>query len=131
MKNLGIVVLNTIIFFIILNILIVLIWPVVSDFRNKKHSYNNEVVKLMDLEKDDLIILQNETWRKDYKFRYHPFIGHTEIDKTGKFVNFSFKDGRKVNRPNNCKKNLFMYGGSTTFGYGVTDYQTISEYLQN
>ena len=23
-----------------------------------------------------------------------------------------------------------MYGGSATFGYGVTDYQTISEYLQ-
>ena len=59
MKNLGIVVLNTIIFFIILNILIVIIWPVVSDFRNKKHSYNNEVVKLIDLENDDLIILQN------------------------------------------------------------------------
>ncbi len=130
MKNLGIVILNTIIFFVIINIFIVLAWPIFSDFRNKRHSYSNEVAKLIDLEEDDLIILENETWRKDYKFIYQPFIGHTEIDKTGKFVNFSFKDGRKVNRPKNCEKNLYMYGGSTTFGYGVTDYQTISEYLQ-
>ena len=31
----------------------------------------------------------------------------------------------------NCNKNIYMYGGSTTFGYNVTDDQTIASYLQN
>lgn len=130
MKNLSIIILNSLIIFIIVNILIVFTWPYISDKRNAKHSYNEKISKFLELSEEDLIILQNETWRKDYKFRYEPFIGHTEINKSGKFVNFNFEDGRKVKRPNNCIKNLYMYGGSTTFGYGVTDYQTISEYLQ-
>lgn len=130
MKNFGLITLNTLIFFILINILIVLIWPVISDQRNKKHAYSEEVSDLLNLSEENLIILQNETWRKDYKFRYEPFIGHTEIDKKGKFVNFSFDEGRKVNRPKTCNKNLYFYGGSTAFGYGVTDNQTIAEYLQ-
>ena len=69
-------------------------------------------------------------WKNYDKFRFVPFLGHTETDRVGKFVNFSEKDGRKVNRPETCEKYIYLYGGSTTFGYGVTDYQTISEYLQ-
>ena len=130
MKKIAIIFFNTFILFLLLNILIILIWPKVSDIRNKKHSYIDEVSELLELNENDLIILQNETWRKNYKFRYEPFIGHTEIDKNGKFVNFSHKNGRKVNRPENCNINLYLYGGSTTFGYGVTDAQTIAEYLQ-
>lgn len=131
MKNLSVIILNTLIFFVLINILIALFWPYISDKRNTKHSYNEKVSNFLELSEKDLIVLQNETWRKDYKFRYEPFIGHTEINKSGKFVNFTFENGRKVDRPKNCTKNLYMYGGSTTFGYGVTDYQTISAYLQN
>ena len=130
MKKIAIILFNTLVFFLLLNILIVLIWPIISDLRNKKHSYIDEVSELLELNENDLITLQNETWRKNYKFRYEPFIGHTEIDKNGTFVNFSNKNGRKVNRPENCNFNLYLYGGSTTFGYGVTDTQTIAEYLQ-
>ena len=114
----------------LINVLIAFSWPYISDKRNNKHSYNEKVSNLLDLSEEDLIVLQNETWRKDYKFRYEPFIGHTEIDKSGKFVNFTFENGRKVDRPKNCTKNLYMYGGSTTFGYNVTDKQTIAHYLQ-
>ena len=130
MKKIAIIFFNTVILFVLLNILIALIWPKISDFRNKNYSYIDEVSELLELNSNDLMTLHNETWRKNYKFRYEPFIGHTEIDKSGKFVNFSYKDGRKVNRPENCDLNLYLYGGSTAFGYGVTDAQTIAEYLQ-
>lgn len=130
MKNLGIIILNTLILFIIINVLIGFTWPIVSDLRNKEHSYNDEQIKLLDLNENDLVLLQNETWRKDYKFIFVPFIGHSEIDKKGKFVNFTIKNGRAINRPKNCEKNIYVYGGSTTFGYNVTDYQTIAAYLQ-
>ena len=57
--------------------------------------------------------------------------GYAKEGKYGKFVNFTEENGRKVNRPNNCKKNIYLYGGSTTFGYNVTDEQTIGQYIQN
>ena len=66
-----------------------------------------------------------------HKFRFVPFLGHTETDRNGKFVNFSEDEGRKVNRPNNCSSNIYLYGGSTTFGYNVKDSDTIGEFLQN
>ena len=44
---------------------------------------------------------------------------------------FSEDEGRKVNRPNNCSFNIYLYGGSTTFGYNVKDTDTIGEFLQN
>ena len=58
-------------------------------------------------------------------------MGHTETDRIGKFVNFTEKNGRKVIRPQNCNDNIYLYGGSTTFGYNVTDAQTIGQYLQD
>ena len=130
MKNFTIIILNTLILFIFINIVIGLTWPLVSDARNKVHTYNDEQRKLLNLSEEDLVLLQNETWRKKYKFIYVPFVGHTEIDKKGKFVNFTNENGRAVNRPSHCEKNIYIYGGSTTFGYNVTDEQTIAEYLQ-
>ena len=65
MKNLGIIILNTLILFIIINVLIGFTWPIVSDLRNKEHSYNDEQIKLLDLNENDLVLLQNETWKKD------------------------------------------------------------------
>ena len=131
MKNFTLIVFNTIILVFIINALIVLVWPIISDYRNQKHSYINEQKNLLDLKEEDLIILQNETWRKNYKYEFIPFIGHSEIDKNGKFVNFTKKNGRRIQRPTNCIFNIYLYGGSTTFGYSVTDYQTIGQYLQD
>ena len=37
--------------------------------------------------------------------------------------------GRKTISPTECEKFIFLYGGSTTFGAGVTDSQTIGSYL--
>lgn len=121
----------TLLLFFLLNILIVLTWPIYSKITSKKHSYINEQIELLNLSNEDLIILNNETWKNYDKFRFVPYIGHSETNRVGKFVNFSELDGRKVNRPQNCNKNIYLYGGSTTFGYNVTDAQTIGQYLQD
>lgn len=130
MKNISLIFVITLLIFIIINVLIVITWPIYSDLNSKKHSYNNEQIILLGLSDQDLVILNNETWRNYDKFRFVPFLGHTETDRDGKFVNFNEDNGRKINRPANCKNNIYLYGGSTTFGYNVTDKQTIGHYLQ-
>ncbi len=131
MKNISLIFLITLSLFLILNVLIVLSWPIFAKINSNKHSYKEEQIKLLGLSNKDLIILNNETWKNFGKFRFIPFLGHSETDRVGKFVNFTEKDGRRVIRPENCKKFIYLYGGSTTFGYNVTDTQTIGQYLQN
>ena len=130
MKNFSLIFFITLIFFVILNFLIVLLWPIYSELNSKKHPYINEQIELLGLSNKDLITLNKESWKKYNKFRFVPFIGHTETDLVGKFVNFTEEDGRKIERPENCNQNIYLYGGSTTFGYNVTDKQTIGSYLQ-
>ena len=131
MRNFSLIFLITLFLFLIVNILIVITWPIYSSFNSQNHSYINEQVELLNLSDEDLVILNNETWKNYDKFRFVPFIGHTETDRVGKFVNFTEKDGRKVRRPEICDHNVYLYGGSTTFGYNVTDDQTIGYHLQN
>ena len=131
MKNISLIFLITLLFFILLNLLIVLAWPIYSNLNSNKHNYIDKQKQLLNLSEKQLITLHNETWKNYDKFRFVPFIGHSETDRVGEFVNFSEENGRFVNRPNDCVRNVYLYGGSTTFGYNVTDKQTIGFYLQN
>ena len=130
MKNFSLIFFITLIFFVIFNFLIVLSWSIYSKSNSKKHSYIDEQIGLLGLSNKDLTILNKESWEKYDKFRFVPFTGHTETKLVGKFVNFTEADGRKIDRPKNCNQNIYLYGGSTTFGYNVTDRQTIGSYLQ-
>ena len=77
-------------------------------------------------------ILQ-ETWRRHYA--YEPFTQFREGDYQGRYVNVS-ADGYRNSRnqgpwpPSSEAANIFVFGGSTTFGYGVTDDETIPSHLQ-
>tara|TARA_Y100000741_G_scaffold348360_1_gene316453 strand:- start:629 stop:1690 length:1062 start_codon:yes stop_codon:yes gene_type:complete len=131
MRNFSIIFLVTIILFILFNFVISFTWTLYSKFKNKNHSYPEEVVEILNLSEDDMIKLHSETWESYDKFTYIPFLGHSETKRVGQFVNFDIKNGRKVMRPNNCSENIVMYGGSTLFGYNVTDKETIAQQLQN
>ncbi len=111
--------------------MIAITWPIYSKLKKYNHKYNETVAKLYDLSNDDLDILSDETYNNFSKFRFVPFVGFSETERKGKFVNYDEDNGRKVLRPKNCKKNIYMYGGSTMFGFNVADYQTISQHLQN
>ncbi len=130
MKKIFIILINTFVLFIFINLLIVITWPVYSKIKSNKHNYISEQIDLLGLNNKDLITLHNETWKNYDKFRFVPFFGHSETFRKGKFVNFTEENGRKINRPDNCNTSIYLYGGSTTFGYNVTDKQTIGSNLQ-
>ena len=47
-----------------------------------------------------------------------------------KYVNISDRNGRRILNNKNCEKLFYFYGGSSTFGYNVTDYQAFSSYFK-
>ena len=117
--------------FIIINILISIFWEYrTSKKLNKFNPYTETVRELLELDKNQARKLYIETWI-DRKYEYDQFVEWSEGNQIGKsFVNIS-KDGRKITNNKNCEKNFYFYGGSTTFGYNVTDNHTFPQYFKD
>jgi hypothetical protein len=77
----------------------------------------------------------SETWNR-VLFVYEPFTQFKEKAHQGNYVNIS-KDGFRYSVPQKPwppppnQQTLFLFGGSTAFGYGLPDKQTIASYVQN
>jgi lysophospholipase L1-like esterase len=77
--------------------------------------------------------LLRENWTRP--FGYDDFVHFRELPFQGKYVNVS-EAGFRVSKNQgpwplqSSNVNVFVFGGSTTFGYGLPDYQTIPSYLQ-
>ncbi len=87
-----------------------------------------------DLTEKEIDNLLTETWTR--KFSYAPFIQYKETAFAGKYVNVDENGFRKTKNqgpwpPDPHFFNVYLFGGSTTFGYGVADNDTIASYLQN
>jgi hypothetical protein len=72
----------------------------------------------------------------DARPRYDVITQVRERATSGRFVNVDPGGFRKVRDqgqwpPDTSAENIFMFGGSTTFGYGVSDSQTIASHLQD
>src|SRR5271157_2859620 len=82
---------------------------------------------------EDVEALLKETWRY-HRFEYAPFTGFRERAFRGKYVNVDAA-GFRLSRdqapwpPRPDAMNVFLLGGSTAFGYGLPDDQTIASYL--
>mgnify|MGYP006179255359 FL=1 len=131
MKNFSLIFVISLFLIFLINLFIALSWPIYSDYKSKKHAFLDEQKEVLKMSEEDLNILYKETWRNYDKFTFSPFVGHSETERKGKFVNFDQVNGRKVVRPSNCKSKVYLYGGSTMFGYNVTDDTTIAQELQN
>jgi hypothetical protein len=82
---------------------------------------------------DDLGQLLRETCSRHY--RYEPFTGFSERQFHGKYVNVEDAGFRSIGRPEDWPPspatfNVFVFGGSTTFGWGAPDGDTIAASLQ-
>lgn len=90
-----------------------------------------EVYEGMDYE--EINTLLKECWERPY--RYREYTNYAEAPIEGKFVNVS-EDGVRRSRnqgpwpPNQADFNIFVFGGSTTFGYGVSDDETLPSCIQ-
>jgi hypothetical protein len=82
---------------------------------------------------EDVRSLLEESWGRTVEFE--PFTQFKERPQVGKWVNIDENGFRRTknNGPwplNRRYCNIFAFGGSTTFGYGVADDHTIASYLQ-
>jgi hypothetical protein len=83
----------------------------------------------------DVEELLRETYY-DARPRYDLIAQVRERTTSGRFVNVDPAGFRKVRDqgpwpPDASAENIFMFGGSTTFGYGVQDSETIASHLQD
>jgi len=83
---------------------------------------------------DEIEALLTETWSHDYV--YSPFVQHREERRSGRYVNvdrhgFRHSQDQGPWPPDDTALNVFVFGGSTTFGYGVADRETIGRYFNN
>ena len=69
---------------------------------------------------------------------YKPFVEFTETKRSDEFTSVS-SSGNRCNQnkilecyaPNGGKKEIWVFGGSTTFGYGVKNDETIPSFIEN
>ena len=117
-KNIGIFIL--LIFF--LNICLIAIYQIytLAGFNEKKINY--EIISKTHGEYN---------WTNQYfddelkiKAEYVPYIGYKERQLKTKNINID-SDGYRISRNNSKKPDVFFLGGSTMFGYGSNDSNTI------
>ena len=82
---------------------------------------------------EEAVQLQYETWSR--LVVYEPFTEFKEPAFQGRYIKVSAHGFREVDNqgpwpPEPRNFNVFVFGGSTTFGYGVADGQTFPSYLQ-
>ena len=84
---------------------------------------------------DDVRRLLQETPREDHEFEYEPWTGFRERPFRGRFVNidpagFRASKNQAPWPPRPGQTSIFVFGGSTAFGWYLPDDETISSYLQ-
>ena len=81
---------------------------------------------------DDYKVVLRE---QSVRWRYHPFVEYKEAPRSGKYVSVSSENTRcNSNGNNQCKIAngkgvIWVFGGSTVFGYGVKNDETIPAYI--
>lgn len=138
LKSASIQIVVTIILFVIANIVVYPFLPKpipnsVASIIVGRFGMDNFRIVYPGKSEQDIIDILSETWGRVPG--YEPFTQYEEREVGGKYVNihkFGFR--RSPDQadwpPSPEKINIFFFGGSTTFGYGVEDGETIPSRLQ-
>ena len=139
-QALGMGIFNMFVAMVLFNLaLAVLFWlrgpePGTADF-NPSDLYPAEKLAAVypDFSREERETLLHETWSREYV--YDDYVLFKERPCKGKYVNVTeaaFRMGKDQGPwpPNPTNFNLFMFGGSTTFGSGLPDAQTVPSCLQ-
>ncbi|HRZ85778.1 MAG TPA: hypothetical protein P5277_03270 [Candidatus Paceibacterota bacterium] len=135
--TISIILLNTIILFLLINLILYFVNPVLRQmFVVGELTFSDEIISEiyphMSLEDSRSLIL--ETHKKIFHV-YEPFTGFKVGEFNGTFIHvdkegFRFIKDQCSYPPSNQTYNLFILGGSTTFGSGVIDNETIASKIQ-
>ena len=83
---------------------------------------------------EDIYALHIESWERK-AFEYAPLAQFREAPYSGRFVNVTedgFRKGKNETPwpPSPDRVNVFLFGGSTTFGYGLPDWETVPSFIE-
>jgi hypothetical protein len=134
-RTIAIVLANSILAFVVCNVLL-WGWYAWSDARElrlvgsrRSNTLEPAGLKLEDYfpNKERLAELTNETYQP---FQYQPFVEFRERPRSGNYVNvdsagFRVSSAQSKWPPDPERPAIFVFGGSTTFGYGVADDETV------
>ncbi len=135
-RTVAVLFLNTILFFIVLNLIA---YPFVRLLSRTETAgaLSHGMEKLRQVypgySDDEIRQLLEETWGREYV--YEPFTQFKEGLIEGDYVNTNMAGFRHIAEQaawpiDDDAFNIFVFGGSTTFGYGVPDNDTIPSHLQ-
>lgn len=136
-KTAAVLLLNVVVMFIVLNAICAIFLQIhdKSAAQNPvRQKYGERVQQARPgMSRGEVDQLLHETWSRPVV--YDPFDQFRERPFSGKYVNVSPEGTRRVKDqgpwpPDDGNYNIFVFGGSTAFGYGVSDEQTIASYLQ-
>lgn len=139
-KLVAIIFFNTLLFLLVINFILSAIYTYkdyhLGNYENQiTRKYGKEAVEKAypHLSYPEINQLLSETWNRPLKYDHYtafvekPFKGrYVNVDPAG----FRFSKNQGPWPLDDNKYNIFVFGGSTTFGYGVADAETIPTYLQ-
>ena len=135
-RSTVVIVANTLVLLVLLNAILFVVFLTKDRFNRRAVEQRNEsalATVYPDLSRQDRDDLLTESHR--VTLVYDPFTQYRERPSQGRFVNVDAQGFRTSKNqgpwpPRSIDLNVFMFGGSTTFGYLVPDHQTIASYLQ-
>lgn len=133
-RNLATLLLSTGLAFAALNLLA---WPAVelleTDPVTARYGRETVLAAYPERDPDEIAELLDETWGP--RRVYEPFLESAERPREGRYVNVS-EHGFRTNGgdqpwpPDPERLNVFVFGGSTVFGHGVADDETVPAALE-
>jgi hypothetical protein len=142
-RRAAILLLNTVVAFVALNLLAAAILAVSATMAARTHR-DLPTVEYAGLERlvkaypgwarEDLVALLTET-EQTRRFEYAPFTAFRTPACSGRYVNVSAAGYRLVRDqgpwpPDPAATNVFLFGGSTAYGFGLADADTLASQLQ-
>jgi len=139
----AIVLLNTLIGFVLLNAVFFVASSALEYGRRRQHPgrtspvcpfYGDTLAGMYPgYSRADIDEILDETWSRPVL--YEPYVQFTERPFSGKYVNVTGDGYRRTTNqgpwpPHRENINVFLFGGSTVFNYGVADADTIASFLQ-
>jgi len=140
-KAVSIVFFGSVLLFTLINIFVAYHYPRDTRAIRDRHPAFNETMKtvyerIYKLPISAIREIIAECWMEN-AWIFEPYVQFRERPRDGKFVNIS-TDGFRLNSKHHSKtfdhkrpRSIFIFGGSTTFGYGVRDEDTIGAHLEN
>ncbi|MBW8041921.1 MAG: SGNH/GDSL hydrolase family protein [Planctomycetes bacterium] len=138
-KTVSIIFFSSVLLFLVLNVALYTLNKIIKSVQKYNNpvssKYNSDLTQIYPgLTENEINKLLSETWSR-HLLEYEPFTQFRERPYSGEYVNIS-KNGYRITRnqgpwpPEPGNSNIFIFGGSTTFGYGLPDSETLASYLQ-